>query len=120
MQCSICSEGSKLTQCQCCQSQFICEHCQTEGYQYFEWWDIMPKCDQCAHVICRDCTIFCHDCASNFWGQDGETYETLCLDCEPEDFTNICDEHDRIVCSKHPDKSCGECRANRNYDLRHQ
>lgn len=111
-ECSICIEERKrMKKCECCKQNYICKDCQGRLYSYYDWMDVLPECSVCKKMICRDCTVFCHDC-----GNVGEDFTVYCEDCEPENLVQVeCEYHTWVTCGKHS-KNCGECHANKNYD----
>jgi hypothetical protein len=79
-----------------------------------EWLTISRDCRKCRRTGCRECMGTCYTCA-NEGDFDGE----YCKDCVQFDYVD-CRYHTWLLCKKHKDDECGECRANRNYCLRHQ
>ena len=118
--CNICLKSkrkSSMKKCQHCEEYCICKKCANEKYYaYYEWVTVSHICDRCKKLLCRDCTVFCYTCAN-----EGEDFEVLCIECANLDsdeavLENIdCQYHEWLVCKKHPVKTCGECRSNKNY-----
>ena len=117
-ECLVCGDEKKDTiQCHTidCENR-VCADCIEEGVCYLkEWLEGSLECNKCQQITCPFCITLCHDCAN-----EGEDYEECCCDCAPDNFTKVeCEYHDWTTCGQHTGE-CGECRANRNYDLRHR
>ena len=106
----------------------VCSICQDEFYAYKgdcedyvihveEWLSLKPNCEKCNALICSGCLVTCNKC----WNK-GDKSIVICVDCNEKTntFTKInCKYHYWYYCSKHGEK-CPVCRANSNYDARHQ
>lgn len=148
VKCICCEESFDIentTQCECCENNFLCNHCKDSEYDLEEWLQINLKCEICEKIVCHECLITCYDCAN-----DDEMNEIVCMDCKPKNLVQIdCDFHEWWTCGKHKNDSdrdsddgndgndndnqennvknkngdvsneCGQCRANRSYHLRY-
>jgi hypothetical protein len=100
----------------------VCEMCNENkiddsGVYVTEWLHFVdPHCDGCHAKVCDFCLITCLDCFNN-----GDSADIYCENCVGDDVKTVdCEYHRWYSCKKHKTQECGECRANRNYDLKHQ
>ena len=102
-----------LITCERCEENYICENCAGE-YQFYEWVYVESTCAVCRKTICRDCLVFCHDCANT----DGN-HVIFCHDCLPDSVKRVeCAYHIWYSCELHEKTSCGTCIANRGYTMK--
>jgi len=117
-ECSYCLEDysiSKLSKCASCQQNFICPGCADGEVLLAEWLLVPTKCDQCPGNVCRDCLKLCYDCAN----VESE-FTVYCTRCAPSTLVQVpCKYHTWWTCGQHKDNECGECYANRNFDLKY-
>lgn len=100
--------------CEICSEKFEDEDKFSTTIIYSEWLEINDTCKRCNKRGCIKCLSLCHSCCN-----EGDLNDdvAVCRKCEKKDeFTNICNYHDWIVCPKHINEGCGECYANKNYD----
>lgn len=105
-------------------SEISTEHCTNCGeeldesdengeVEFTEWLTLPACCEKCEKQFCPGCLSYCYECFN-----EGETYPVLCDNCRnPGDLTLCPCGWD--LCEKHKN-DCGQCKANRNYDLRHR
>jgi len=99
-----------------CQHE-ICSECVDKRISWGEggWFTIGVNCEKCQKITCPFCIVVCYDRAGT-----GENDLEYCSECVPDTFMVVeCDYHEWWTCGKHEEKRCGQCQANRNYDLRH-
>lgn len=121
-ECEACREEcpqDEFDVCEVCKTNPVCKTC-LEGQDVLrlaEWLEnINNKCSKCGKKGCQGCIEVCYSCAN-----EGDYTSSFCTDCFPQELTKIpCKYHYWLQCDRHKEKKCPECRANRNYDLRHQ
>lgn len=101
--------------CELCGEEVDNEDSDEDGtIQVNEWLFVDPQCSKCQRKGCYKCLKTCYSCANV-----GEDSETICKECATTNkilFKNKCRDHKWWECEGHKKDTCGECRANKNYD----
>ena len=109
--------SSKPKRCQLCEDP-LCNKCGRYDEEVIFLKEWIPKmsnvCDECSSICCDSCLETCLDCWNNH-----KDSPIVCNNCSKLKIIP-CEYHSWSTCGKHKEEEeCGECRQNRNYDLRH-
>lgn len=104
--------GEDFNTCELCEG-VTCRDCKKENLCYEVWLEIGDStCSTCKKSGCQSCLEICRECAN-----EGICFKLFCRHCHKMNRVP-CNYHDWFVCETHANVSCGQCRANRNYDAR--
>lgn len=79
-----------------------------------EWLQFVNRCEKCDKRFCVNCLFYCSECFNQ-----GEDEKVWCLSCVEKGKYVECKCCGWSLCKEHKE-DCGQCRADRNYDLRHR
>lgn len=112
-------ESSCIDECDICADD-IAKDCEDLVY-LGGWCDVTPSCGTCGAHCCSGCLVTCFSCQNERRGEKNAFLKVFCVQCSPAILEDVgCEHHRWFCCPDHKDRTCGTCRANKNYAGKHE